>query len=96
MATLTPATEPVKFGSLLKVMCPNGYVINGTSDASKTYPCLTSGHFDVSFNVCVGELCLCLCVWKREGAKQNKQTENMNRLNNGMQLCMSAVTVKQQ
>lgn len=62
MATLSPAMEPVDFEKLLTVECHTGYVINGTSDADKTYPCLESGHFDVSLHMCVGELCLCVFV----------------------------------
>lgn len=74
MATLTPAMKPVDFESMLTVKCSTGYVINGTSDASETYPCRASGRFDVSLDVCVGELCLCLsmCVRERDSKKQNK------------------------
>ena len=76
MATLTPSTEPVDFESMLMVTCHTGYVINGTSDDSKTYSCLATGHFDVSLDVCVGELCLCVfvhvCWRKRYSEKQNK------------------------
>ena len=65
MDTLTPARDPVEFESMLTVKCAAGYVISGTSDNSKTYPCLASGHFDVKQNVCVGEfpcVCVCACV----------------------------------
>ena len=68
MATLTP-TSPVSFEDLLRVTCPDGYVINGTNDTSSDYPCLASRGFNVSRDMCVGELfvfvflvCVCVCV----------------------------------
>ncbi|KAK7111927.1 uncharacterized protein [Littorina saxatilis] len=51
-AVLSPM-DPVDFESNLTVTCNVGFVINGTSDQSKAFPCLPSGTFDFRRDVCV-------------------------------------------